>query len=271
MKILVYHKINNKDLFEKQIHYLKSKFEIIDPSFLDDYFNKSKSIPENALMITFDDGDYSLFTNAFPVLKKANVPALIFVITNLIETMKPFWWEEIEHYLGPKEGNKKVWEVKNWPNKKRVDFLERLRIESTKGFLHIKQLQVAQLKEMQEAGIYIGNHSHTHPMFNNCSKVELEKELEASSEFLYNKDFSPEFFAYPNGNYSTLSEESLIKFKIKYAFLFDHKIDKGLNPLRISRLIVNDSTPIWKFKLILSGWHSHILPITRFLGKLTGK
>jgi len=88
--------------------------------------------------------------------------------------------------------------------------------------------------------------------------------MKNSVEFLKTNDFDHNIFAYPNGNFSSSSEKVLKSSNIKLAFLFDHKINFHLNdPLRISRLIVNDSTPLWKLKFILSGLHSKILPFTK--------
>ena len=147
--------------------------------------------------------------------------------------------------------------------------MEELRTLSAKPELTYEQLTTSQLKEMQAGGIIIANHSHTHPMFDKCTAEELDREMGISTEILKDLGFSHEIFAYPNGNYSEQSERAIKKYGIKQAFLFDHKINSGeINPLRISRLVVNDSTPLWKFKLILSGWHSKILPLTKALGKL---
>lgn len=56
------------------------------------------------------------------------------------------------------------------------------------------------------------------------------------------------------------------------AFLFEHEINNGkFHPLRITRLAVNDNTPLWKLKQILSGWHTKILSLTRTLSKLRKK
>ncbi|MEG9326626.1 polysaccharide deacetylase family protein [Salinimicrobium catena] len=269
MKVLVYHKIHDKTQFEKQIKFLKRSYNIIDPTCLEDHLCHGKSLPENSLMITFDDGDSTLYKNAFPVLKRENIPAIIFVITNLIGTNEPFWWDELEYLLGEEEGNNKVWEVKTWPNKKRVQYLQELRSKSNKEQYKYPQLSIQELKEMQHANILIANHTHTHPMLDKCEEDELEEELFNSTEKLKERKFNYQYFAYPNGNYSERAEKKLVQHGIKYSFLFDHKINTGkLNPLRISRLKVNDNTPIWKLKFILSGWHSRVLPVTRTLGKL---
>jgi len=224
------------------------------------------------LLVTFDDGDKSLFYNAVPVLKKLNIPAVIFVVTNLIDSNEAFWWDEIKYYLGKEKGNKKVWEVKNWSNKKRVNYLVSLRVKSDKPAFTYTQLTSNQLSEMQHGGIDIANHSHTHPMFNQCTFEELENEIEGSKIILNSLNLNADIFAYPNGNFSKISEDILEKKGFKMAFLFDHKINKGnINPLRISRLMVNDNTSIWKLRFILSGWHGKFLPVIKVAAKFFKK
>ncbi len=70
--------------FEKHINYLKENFNIISlQDFLD--ILEKKSFPEkDSVMITFDDGFEDNYLNAFPILKKHNIPATIFVATDFI-------------------------------------------------------------------------------------------------------------------------------------------------------------------------------------------
>lgn len=261
--VITYHKFINTENFERQIQYLINRYEISKELSLNDPIGKQK------VVITIDDGDPSFYYKAFPILKKYQIPAILFVITDLIDTNKPFWWDEITYYLGKEKGNIKTWEVKTWPNEQRELYLKKLRRDSNQPALEYSQLTTPQLREMQEAGITIGNHSHTHPIFDQCSPQELETEMKRSTSILRELGFTPEVFAYPNGNFSNGSEMMLKKHGVKQACLFDHKINrKNFNPLRISRLTVNDTTPMWKFKLILSGWHTRILPFTKALGQI---
>jgi len=272
LKVLAYHDVLNPEIFEQQLIYLKSHYNLISLSQLRDYFFLGQDTLNNLLLITFDDGDKSLYENAFPVLKKYNIPAIVFIITDLIDTHKPFWWDEIEYYLGKENGNKKVWEIKNWANIERENYLTELRQSYKKPLLRYKQLTTSQLTEMQNEGIEIANHSHTHPMFNRCTAQELEYEIQESKRILCSLNSNPDIFAYPNGNYSDISEEILKKNGVKTAFLFDHKINKGIiHPMRISRLRINDTSPLWKLKFILSGWHSKLLPLIKATAKFINR
>ena len=54
------------------------------PIFVADYYNsveRGKPLPENPIIVTFDDGYLSNYKIAFPILKKLNIPATIFIVT----------------------------------------------------------------------------------------------------------------------------------------------------------------------------------------------
>jgi poly-beta-1,6-N-acetyl-D-glucosamine N-deacetylase len=246
--IVTYHVFSNVENFEKHLKILSKK----------------------EVLLTTDDGDLSFYQNAFPLIKKYKIPSILFIIPSLIGTETPFWWREVVHYMGASEGLQKVKQLKSIPNKERVGFLENLRNQSTKPPLKQIQLSVEQLKEMQEYGIVIGNHSFTHPMFDTCDSEELQDEIVQTKLFFEKHNLEGfHLFAYPNGNYNDLAEHVLKNQGITHAFLFDHKINgKKINPLRISRLSVNDYTPVWKYRFILSGWHSKLVPLTKFIYKL---
>lgn len=259
LRVLAYHTIEDPGKFEKQLLYLKQHFNIIDLDTLKSHLKTESKLPKKSLLITFDDGDISVLENGLPLFKKYMIPSILFVITNLINTKEPFWWDQIRYYLPGEEGEKKSWDVKKWPNKDRVDFLRNLIESSDKSELQKTQLSTLQLEQLQEAGMQIANHSHTHPMFNQCSAGELQEEIKTSSGILDKLGFQGNIFAYPNGNFDPASEKALKDGGIEIAFLFDHKINtKQINPLRISRIRVDSDISIKEFKVKISGLHSYI-------------
>ena len=259
LRVLAYHGVEDSDKFEAQLQYLTRNFNFVDLKSLYEHLHSNRKLPEKPLLITFDDGDISVYENGLPLLKKYSIPSILFVITDLINTRKPFWWEEIRYHLGKEEGHKKSWEAKTWKNQQRLEYLEDLRSEKNLPPLTRNQLTTQQLKELQSAGMEIANHSHTHPMFDMCTDSEIRVELKISSEILNSMDFSENVFAYPNGNFDLKAERLLQESGINLAFLFDHKINSGeIDPLRISRIRVDSDTELKEFKVKVSGLHSVI-------------
>lgn len=269
MLVLTYHTVSNSRQFESQMKWLlASGYNLIDINhFLNQINSATPSLGYRDVLITFDDGDVTVYHNAYPILKKYNIPSVLFVITSLISTQEPFWWEEINYYSN---NSIPLRYVKALPNKERLKLVEDLKRNSSKPLLSQSQLSWEQLFELEDSGMAIANHSHTHPMFNRINKEEITSELTKSFNILEQKGFkNANVFAYPNGNFNEETLQALESKGFIAAFLFDHNICKELNKcnrFKISRLSLNDYTPMWKFKLILSGYHSKILDIRIRMG-----
>ncbi|WP_162051940.1 polysaccharide deacetylase family protein [Pontibacter pamirensis] len=262
LRVLAYHTIPDPAAFEKQLVYLKRHYNLISVYDLIDHMEKGKKLPDRPLLITFDDGDMSMYTHGLPLFKKYKVPALLFIITGLIGTDTPFWWNTVQEYYGSRgEANislAKKNELKRIPNKERLAALDKMQ-EHIPGFRQ-EQLSRKQLEELSGHHITMGNHSHTHPMFDQLTDEEWEKEFELTEAFFKMENLPGyQWFAYPNGNYDATREHILKEHQIKAAFLFDHHInDASISPLRISRIKVNTYDPLAEFKVKVSGLHGYI-------------
>lgn len=81
--------------------------------------------PPRSVVITFDDGYEDNYTHAFPILKKYNVPATIFLSTKYIDQNKQwFWWDEIEYFFTQNKGEKLKYNKNISP--KLIDTINRL-------------------------------------------------------------------------------------------------------------------------------------------------
>jgi len=82
--------------FEKQMDYLAAhNYSVISLSELLKGL-KTGQLPLKSIVITIDDGFKSTYTLAYPVLKKYNFPATLFLYTNFIEkNNSSLTWEEI--------------------------------------------------------------------------------------------------------------------------------------------------------------------------------
>lgn len=259
LRVLAYHDVPKEDIFEEQIKYLSKNYNIITIKELEEHLFKGAVIKEKSLLITFDDGDISVYTIGLPILKKYNVPASLFVVTSLIGTQSDFWWETIrknEKIKGSSTSEiiKKINQHKNYSNSQRLKSLSFYQ-ETNK-----QQLDIKELRELEKNNVQICNHSHTHPMFNKCEDSEIIEETEKVREkFRSWKIGNFQYFAYPNGNYSEKSKKLFQIYGIKLAFLFDHKLNKPtIDAMRISRLAVDADTPMFEFKTKVSGLHSQI-------------
>lgn len=75
--------------FENQIKYLQdNNFNSISFNNLTDYFDGSFVLPENPIIITFDDGVINQYENAFPILQKYEMTATFFIFPNPLGGVK---------------------------------------------------------------------------------------------------------------------------------------------------------------------------------------
>ena len=105
--VLNYHNIDNMNIslsvlpkdFEAQMKYLKeNNFHTITPDELYSALSGSTELPENPVLITFDDGYEDNYVYAYPILQKYGFKGTIFVITSFLDkNMKNYvTWEQAE-------------------------------------------------------------------------------------------------------------------------------------------------------------------------------
>lgn len=260
LRVLAYHEVPDAVAFEKQLRHLKAKYSIISISQLHDYLygkEKAYSLPKYALLLTFDDGIYNLKENGFPLLKKYEIKACVFVVTEAINSNREFWWDTVAS-IKAQEGKSKA-EIRRYlTSLKKIPNRDRRKVKEETTPVYGKQLTSEDLHNFEEANIEIGNHSHTHPMFDKCEDDEIISEMENSKNCFDNWHVDGfKYFAYPNGNYSLRAEKILKDYSIKLAFRFEHKInERRIDPLRIARISANSYMGIHELKVKVSGVHS---------------
>jgi peptidoglycan/xylan/chitin deacetylase (PgdA/CDA1 family) len=88
------------ETFDAEMNYLKiTGYHVVRFSDLEAYFGNDASLPQNPIIISFDDGWSDQFTYAFPILKKYNYPATFFVFTNVIGRRGFLSWDDLRQLL----------------------------------------------------------------------------------------------------------------------------------------------------------------------------
>ncbi|MCP4649526.1 MAG: polysaccharide deacetylase family protein [PVC group bacterium] len=108
--VLMYHSINGNsqnsrlsvspESFEKQMSFLKKhNYEILTLSEYVDMLKQKKKPSKRSVVITFDDGFDNNYTMAYPILKKHNIPAVIFIVVNWVGNSGMMNWSEIKELV----------------------------------------------------------------------------------------------------------------------------------------------------------------------------
>lgn len=104
--VLMYHNIvfgrtggeYNRDLynFEHDLVFLRNRTQIIGFDELPYVQSGKIKLDTDASIITFDDGDLSIYAVAFPILKKYNIKATFFIITDYVGTTGYVSWSQLK-------------------------------------------------------------------------------------------------------------------------------------------------------------------------------
>ncbi len=264
--VLAYHGVDAPERFAAQVDFLRKHYR---PVALDDVLSAMagyQPLPRRSVMITFDDGDISVYRVAAPILAQGGTPAIVFPIAGLVGTSAPFWWHEARELIreGGKStrfpgltGDEMVSRLKKVPNAIRQETLAALR--STAGGDDIQQVQLtwSQVRELASSGLEIGNHTLSHPCLPNCDDATLRRELTESTSLLaHHLGTPPRAFAYPNGDWDPRADSELRRLGYAMAFLFDHRPTRIRgNPFTVSRVRANASSGIDRFATLVSGLH----------------
>ncbi len=126
------------------------------------------AVPEHSIVITFDDGYRSVYSDAFPILREFEMCATVFVTVG--ETTNP-------------RGADRLPPLCDRP-----------------------MLSWGEMREMQKCGFTFGSHTLTHPDLTQLSEDCLRLEICRSKTILeQGLDSAVTFFAYPYGRYDSRS------------------------------------------------------------------
>ncbi|RLC80728.1 MAG: hypothetical protein DRJ03_21120 [Chloroflexi bacterium] len=94
VRILMYHSVADTPsylhsvspaAFEEQMRLLATRYNVISLDRLVERFSGEGTLPDNPVVITFDDGWEDNYTTAYPILQKYNLPATLFLVPDWIE------------------------------------------------------------------------------------------------------------------------------------------------------------------------------------------
>lgn len=236
--IICYHRVGNiKDRwaidttdiidFEKEMRYLSKTHKILSLEEMAKIINEKKALPKKGAVVTFDDGYKDNYTKAFPVLKKYNIPATIFLTTGNIGNDNLFWWDKVEYILRntklkrfdlgdfgdiiPPLGKTKLktldeitTKFTKIPENKKCDLIDKLveisDVDIPKNLGKAIIMSWDEVKEINEEGINLGAHTVTHPILTKIPLMQAKNEIINSKKEIERRLKKPvNTFSYPNG------------------------------------------------------------------------
>jgi len=218
------------DKFRQQLRFLKSHYSIISLEQVLDSLDGKINLPQNAVLITFDDGYKNNFKVAYPVLQEMKIPATIFVTVDRIGSDNPLWFDEIYLLLHTKDDNKnnlpfinelaadlfssgRTWDaycitveaLKFSGEDARESYLQKLRkvagSDDVSGYEDFCLLGWNEVFMMRDSGLVsFGVHTATHRILTDLAREEWEQEIHAPRIKLEKLlGTSVRSFCFPNG------------------------------------------------------------------------
>jgi peptidoglycan/xylan/chitin deacetylase (PgdA/CDA1 family) len=259
--VLAYHSVRDAAQFAEQLDWVTANMTPVSLDLVRRHLLAREPLPSHPVLLTFDDGDRSVFKVAAPLLRARGVPAVAYVVAGLVDTDLPFWWSEVEELsaqgASPKRSpSELVRQLKRLPDSDRRAVLEGMRSQAG-TVVRMPQLTSEELRTLERDGVEIGNHSLTHPCLDKCDDEAIRREVVEAHESLAGAlGHPPTSFAYPNGNWDDRVRRTVAAAGYDLAFAFDHRlVPSGQDTLSLSRVRVDASADLDRFRILASGLH----------------
>ena len=155
------------DRFEAHLDYLRRNYNVISLAEFVDARRRNASLPDRAVVLTFDDGYRNFLTSAAPRLAARSLPVSLFLITDRIQAdgeAKPINWSETDD----------------------------------ETFLSWQEVQA-----LREQGVELGSHTCSHRKLKELPAADADRELRASYTAMQTHLSEPALpLAFPFGSYS---------------------------------------------------------------------
>jgi peptidoglycan/xylan/chitin deacetylase (PgdA/CDA1 family) len=286
-QILMYHRILDipavraisPELFEQQLAYISQHFRVVPVQTLLAELQSNQHQP-NTLSLTFDDGHYDFYENAWPLLKKYQLPATLYITTGFVD--KQCWlWPDLIKYLLLTSSESRIElsplgnlhldaeTINNSWNRigdycltldvaERNQLIEQLAKATKVGIpaqppLPFSAVTWEQLREMQTDGLDIASHTFSHPLLNRLNSTDLKYELENSATMIKEHlDITLTGICYPNGRPEDINLDVIRAAQAtgySYGLLARNFPHKATQPFLLGRLSTNQDLTYFKWSL----------------------
>ena len=272
--------------FEKQIRYLSEEYTVLPLIELVQRLREHLPLPQRAAAVTFDDGLRNVYSTAYPILERFQVPSTIFLVTSLVGTNQPPWPARILDavarsprpsisfrgmewpLLGPQSrqdaAGALVRSLKSMDNDTKEDLLKQMLAdlgiaENDPPSPTSSTMNWEEVRKLRSGGLVtFGSHTHTHPILSCCSLQVQQEELSTSRDILRDQLGEVSLFAYPNGDagdYTRSTKRLLVELGYSSALTTEHRLTRPEEDLfEIPRVGIGADDTFSRFQLRILGW-----------------
>jgi len=257
------------NVFAEQLEYLTRRYNVVPLSRLAESMGRREQAPARLAAITIDDGYRDAYEVAYPLLRRFDAPATLFVPADFIDRRAWMWTDKarfltrraVSQRLAIKIGGQELRFDLDAPSSRR-DAAERVNTTLKRIPEEVKEEAIerlaracgvalpqtppdefgpiawAEAREMQAHGIEIGSHTLTHPILTRVGDERLRSELQESrsrlEEVLRRRI---EQFCYPNGDHDERVRSEVARAGYRVAVTCEGGLNKrGDDPLTLRRI-----------------------------------
>ena len=255
--------------FAEQLEYLTKRYKIVPLSQIAESIICREQSPPGLAAITIDDGYRDAYEIAYPLLRRANAPATLFVPSDFIDRRVWIWTDKTRFLTGQAVSQQFTMDLggrrlrvelngaasrqdaserinstlKQLPEEIKEEAIERF--ASAVGVVlpekppdEFSPITWAEAREMQASGIEIGSHTLTHPILTGIGDERLRRELQESRSRLEEVlGRRIEQFCYPNGDHDERAQREVARAGYRIAVTCVSGLNKkGDDPLRLRRI-----------------------------------
>ena len=237
--------------FKKHINWINDNFTLINPELL----ITNDELPNNAALITFDDGFAGAFENAFPILDQLDIPSVMFMNMQpqierlpLLSALVIFLMDNCQNFQKYVDslGLTKPAYLSVTPEiiakfKKDFDLPQISEVIKFQGDL----VDSETMKFWDKChNVYYGNHLYDHWNAAAISQSELKRQYYLNDTALEDYESSIKLFAFTNGKPNTcFSEgdiETIVDMGAKKVFSSVQGCNKSSNSLLLGRVFTSE-------------------------------
>ncbi|MDR1140347.1 MAG: polysaccharide deacetylase family protein [Planctomycetaceae bacterium] len=275
--------------FDEQLRELKKHWQPVSLNQIRNAVENDIPLPDYAVHVSFDDGYKNNLTLAAPLLARYEIPATIFVTTNLTATQNQLIWAlEIHERLTVLPDSKihfgdKTYELPPPETPQRTEIslellnqIKHITVEERENVLQFLRdrteidftpswkrelyefLNWDELRLLRKQGMSIGAHTLSHPVLSSLDQAELNRELLESKKCIERElGVECDALAYPFGSAYDFSDRVIdmvrrVGFRLAFT-LQDCRNAVMPDAMRIHRICIHREHSLNSFRALISG------------------
>jgi peptidoglycan/xylan/chitin deacetylase (PgdA/CDA1 family) len=231
------------DDFAAQMERVQGEFCPVSIDQVCDAIARQRDLPPRAVLITFDDAYCDFRDHAWPVLRKLQIPAVVFVPTGFADdSRRRFWWDQLHaalrHAPDGAQVDTSLGRVQLLGEAQRKSFTRQLTeklssLDHRAALAEVDRIADAlappaarrdvlnwqELRQLADEGVAFAPHTRSHPLMDRIPLEEARREVVGSRDDLQQHLGScPPVFAYPGGAYDEHVKAMLAEEGFQAAF-----------------------------------------------------